>query len=180
MGGRAHNDGCTLEEGAAAFNRATTTVLLLSHWLPRPTCGCLPALQAPGPNVAPAAGARKGLLDNYDDAEGYYNFQVGVHTGASGYTAARAAVGFRTWLAGAIITERPSWVAQVLSCWWARTLLTCTAPTPPLPQVGELIGEPGGPQYEVYATHGKVRCWPPCWALLALHHAMAGRAAAGW
>jgi serine/threonine-protein kinase PRP4 len=54
------------------------------------------AAQAPGPNVAPAAGARKGLLDNYDDAEGYYNFQV-----------------------------------------------------------GELIGEPGGPQYEVYATHGK-------------------------
>jgi hypothetical protein len=24
-----------------------------------------------------AAGARRGLLDNYDDAEGYYNFQVG-------------------------------------------------------------------------------------------------------
>ncbi len=29
-----------------------------------------------GPAVAPGAGARKGLLDNYDDAEGYYNFQV--------------------------------------------------------------------------------------------------------
>lgn len=28
--------------------------------------------------AAPAAAAiRKGLLDNYDDAEGYYNFQVG-------------------------------------------------------------------------------------------------------
>lgn len=31
-----------------------------------------------GPAVAPGAGARKGLLDNYDDAEGYYNFQVGA------------------------------------------------------------------------------------------------------
>ncbi|KAL4437548.1 hypothetical protein ABPG77_003529 [Micractinium sp. CCAP 211/92] len=49
-----------------------------------------------GPAVVPGAGARKGLLDNYDDAEGYYNFQV-----------------------------------------------------------GEVIGEAGGAQYEVYATHGK-------------------------
>ncbi|KAL4452050.1 hypothetical protein ABPG75_007712 [Micractinium tetrahymenae] len=54
------------------------------------------AAAAAGPAVAPGAGARKGLLDNYDDAEGYYNFQV-----------------------------------------------------------GEVIGEPGGAQYEVYATHGK-------------------------
>ena len=34
-----------------------------------------------GPGTtAPAAGApvvKKGLLDNYDDVEGYYNFQVG-------------------------------------------------------------------------------------------------------
>ncbi len=27
--------------------------------------------------AAPAAAIKKGLLDNYDDAEGYYNFQVG-------------------------------------------------------------------------------------------------------
>ena len=35
------------------------------------------ALLQAGAAVA-AAGARKGLLDNYDDAEGYYNFQVGL------------------------------------------------------------------------------------------------------
>ncbi|EFN55094.1 hypothetical protein CHLNCDRAFT_31552 [Chlorella variabilis] len=49
-----------------------------------------------GQAAVAAAGARKGLLDNYDDAEGYYNFQV-----------------------------------------------------------GEVIGEAGGAQYEVYAAHGK-------------------------
>lgn len=40
--------------------------------------------------MAPAAGARKGLLDNYDDAEGYYNFQVGPpRSGAGGRGAGR-------------------------------------------------------------------------------------------
>ena len=34
-------------------------------------------VQAAAAPAAPAAAIKKGLLDNYDDAEGYYNFQVG-------------------------------------------------------------------------------------------------------
>lgn len=65
------------DEQLHALNPATTALLLLSLTA-TPHLLLIPALQAPGPNVPPAAGARKGLLDNYDDAEGYYNFQVGT------------------------------------------------------------------------------------------------------
>lgn len=114
---------------------------------PHCTCRCtaLP-VQAPGPNVAPAAGARKGLLDNYDDAEGYYNFQ------------ACGLAGLRLLSAGLWGRRRVVWSAQGPAGIFPGCThgLTCTG-HPPWLQVGELIGEPGGPQYEVYATHGKVR-----------------------
>jgi hypothetical protein len=37
-----------------------------------------------GQAAVAAAGARRGLLDNYDDAEGYYNFQVDAGEGRVG------------------------------------------------------------------------------------------------
>jgi len=56
--------------------------------------GATPAGErAGGAAAAPAGGAaRRGLLDNYDDAEGYYNFQArGGAGGLRGHGAARQA-----------------------------------------------------------------------------------------